>query len=119
MSSMSAGVICLLIFSLLCKKSSIEFVSLASSGKPVEAPIELLSGQILCVQHDLKRVNSRARSFKIFCVSVCVTPSRNAKEQQGGDSNGGPKSGLTERVHAVSPMATSGRDTQPTAFTRP
>src|SRR5262245_17028814 len=74
MSSMSAGVICLLIFFLLCKKSSIEFVNLASSGKPVEAPIELLSGQILCVQHHLKRVNSRARSFKVFCVSVCVTP---------------------------------------------
>jgi hypothetical protein len=62
----------------------------------VKALIKLLSGQILCVQHDLKRVNSRARSFKILCVSACVSPSRNAKEQQGGDSNGGPKSGLTD-----------------------
>jgi hypothetical protein len=66
----------------------------SSGSKP--ALIKLLSGQILCVQHDLKRVNSRARKFKIRCVSVRVSPSRNAKEQQGGDSNGGPKSGLTE-----------------------
>jgi hypothetical protein len=52
----------------------------------------------------LKRVNSRALSFKVFCVSVCVTPSRNAKEQQSGDSNGGPKSGLTKPVHVASFM---------------
>src|SRR5262249_14150875 len=52
----------------------------SSGSKPVKALIKLLSGQILCVQHDLKRVNSRARNFKILCVSVCVSPPRNAKE---------------------------------------
>src|SRR5262249_21009208 len=51
-----------------------------------------------CVQHDLKRINLRARSFKILCFTVCVSPSRNANEQQSGDSNGGPTSGLTYPV---------------------
>jgi hypothetical protein len=48
--------------------------------------------EVLCVHHDLKRVNSRALSFKrkIVCISVCVSPPRNANEQQSGDSDGGP-----------------------------
>jgi hypothetical protein len=69
-------------------------------------PLKLQTGQILCVHHDLKRVNSRALKFKrkIVCISVCVSPSRNANEQQSGDSNSGPKSGLAHDRPPVTKM---------------